>query len=377
MGKLLLLTCSLPSLIFFWVLSRDRNGKFLLTFCLADTCCAWVMAATNLMDTFLGGRQYVLMFVSRLILFPLMEYVVYRYFRKPYLELQETVDKGWGVFAGMTMLYYVLVVVVADFPTHIEERPEDAPVLVLILLLMFFTYATMFVSLYRQLLLHRKQQSERILLEQKHSLELQLESQQQIRKLKHDMKTYTVTLSGLLAAGRMEEASGYLRSMESEMEPVLQPFCANTYLNAVFSQYFGKFQELDMKLHLDIQVGEEELPYMELCQILSNGLENAWEASAQLPVKEREASVQMRYSRDYLLIRIKNKCRKDLYIEKGIIPKSGKKETGHGFGLATIQEAAAALDGEMFAYTDAGSFVLDVMVRTKEIVSAGGGYRTA
>ncbi len=91
MGKLFLLTCSLPSLIYFWLLSKDRNGKFLLTFCLADTSCLWVLAATNLLDTFLGGGQYVLMFASRLIL-----------------------------------------------------------------LLMFFTYATMFSSLYRQLLLHRK-----------------------------------------------------------------------------------------------------------------------------------------------------------------------------------------------------------------------------
>ncbi len=366
MGKLFLLTCSLPSLIYFWLLSKDRNGKFLLTFCLADTSCLWMMAATNLLDTFLGGGQYVLMFVSRLILFPLLEYLVYRYFRKPYLELQEAVDKGWGIFAGMTMLYYILLAVVADFPTNIAERPEDAPVCILILLLMFFTYATMFTALYRQLLLNRKQQSERILSEQKHSLEMQLEGQQQIRKLKHDMKTHTVTLSGLLAAGKTQEAVSYLNNMESEMDPVIQPICANIYLNAVFSHYVRKFQRLDMNLHLDIQIGEEKLPYMELCRILSNGLENAWEASAEIPADEREASVQMKYSRDYLLIRMKNKCRSDLSVEKGTVLKSRKKEPGHGFGLVTIQEAAARLDGEMLAYTDGGNFVLDVMVRTEK-----------
>lgn len=365
MGKLFLFTCSLPSLIYFWLLSKDRNGKFLLTFCLADTSCLWVMVLTNLLDTFLGGGQYVVMFVSRLLLLPLLEYLVYRYFRKPYLELQEAVDKGWGIFAGMTMLYYVLVAVVADYPTNIAERPEDAPICVLILLLMFFTYATMFTALYRQLLLNRKQQSERSLSEQKHSLELQLENQQQLRKLKHDMKTHTVTLSGLLAAGKTEEAAGYLKNIEAELEPVIQPICANMYLNAVFSHYSRRFQEQGAELKLDIQVGEEELPYMELCQILSNGLENAWEAVRQLPAGEREASVQMKYSRDYLIIRMKNRCRSDLSVEKGVIPKSIKQEPGHGFGLATIQEAAARLEGDMFAYTDNGNFVLDVMVRTK------------
>ncbi len=365
MGKLFLLTCSLPSLIYFWLLSKDRNGKFLLTFCLADTSCVWVMAVTNLLDTFLGGGQYVLMFVSRLIMFPLLEYLVYRYFRKPYLELQEAVEKGWWISTGTTMLYYVLVAVVADFPTNISERPEDAPVCMLVLLLMFFTYAMMFTSLYRQLQLHRKQQNERILSAQKHSLELQLESQRQMRKLKHDMKGYTVTLSGLLSAGKTEEAASYLKSMESEMEPVFRSFCSNIYLNAVFSYYDQKFRELDMELKLDIQVGEETLPYMGLCQILSNGLENAWEASAELPAEKREASVQMKYSRDYLIIRMKNRCQSGLSVEKGIPPKSRKKEAGHGLGLATIQEEAGRLDGEMFAYTDKGNFVLDVMVRCK------------
>ncbi len=371
MGRLMLFTCSLPSLIYFWLLSADRNGKFLLTFCLADTSCLWLLAATNLLDTFLGGGQYVLMFVSRLILFPLLEYLVYRYFRKPYLELQETVDKGWGIFAGMTMLYYVLVAVVGDFPTNIAERPEDAPVFVLILLLMFFTYATMFTALYRQLLLNRKQQSERSLSEQKHSLELQLESQQQMQKLKHDMKAHTVILSGLLAAGKTEEVVDYLKGMESEMEPVLQSFCANQYLNAVFSHYFRKFQELGAELHLDIQVGDETLPYMELCQILSNGLENALEASAELPAGEREASAQMKYSRDYLIIRIKNRCQGDFSVEKGTIPKSRKKEAGHGFGLSTIQEAARRLGGEMLVYTEQGNFVLDVMIKGRQLLGAG------
>lgn len=366
MGKLFLITCSLPSLIYFWILSEDRKGRFLLTFCLADTSCLWVLVATNLLDTFLGGGKCVLMFASRLILFPLLEYLVYRYFKRPYLELQKAVDKGWGVFAGMTMLYYVLLAVVSNYPTNIAERPEDAPVCILILLLMFFTYATMFTALYRQLLLNRKQQSERILSEQKHSLELQLENQQQIRRLRHDMKTHTVTLSGLLAAGKTEEAVSYLKNIESELEPVFKPFCANTYLNAVFSHYSRKFQELETELQMDIQVGEEKLPYMELCRMLSNGLENAWEASTELSPKERKASVQMKYSRDYLLIRIKNRCMGNLSVEKGALPKSSKKEPGHGFGLATIQEAAAALDGEMVAYTDSGNFVLDVMVRTKK-----------
>ncbi len=362
LSKVFLFTCSIPSFIFFYVMSADKRFQFLLTFCLADTTCLWIMAATNLLDYFLGGGQYVLLLISRLILYPLLEYLIWRYLRKPYLELQEAVEKGWGVFAGMTMLYYVLLVVTVQFPTNIIERPEDMFLCILILVLMVFNYATIFISLYRQLLLYRRQQSERLLQEQKNTLEAQLENQQRIRKMKHDMKGHTVTLSGLLAAGKTKEALAYLKGVETEMDTVLGQYCANPYLNAVFVHYSAKFEELQAQCQMDIQADVQEIPYMELCQIVSNGLENACDAIKGLETEKRQVFVQMKYARNHLTIRIKNRCRDDLYVEKGTLPGTDKEGYDHGFGLATVREAAKRLDGDMLCYTEEGSFVLDVMV---------------
>ena len=365
MGKLFFFTCSIPSFVFFYVLSADKGFRYILTFCLADTFCLWIMGVTLLLDSCLGGGRNVLLFVSRLLLLPLAEYFAYRFLRKPYLELQASVERGWGVFAGMTMLYYVLLTVMLYYPVNIENRPEDFFLCLLILLLMGFNYATIFFSLYNQLLLFRKQQSERSLQEQKVFLETKLENQQQIRRLKHDMKAYTITLSGLLAAGNTEQAVGYLRDIGSKMDAVMGQFCPNPYLNAVVSHYSQKLQEMGVELKPDIQVGEEELPYLELCQILTNGLENACDALEGLSVQERsEVSVQMKYNRGYLTIRIMNPCREGLCVEKGELPATGKKETGHGYGLPTVRDAAKKLGGDMLCYTQEGSFVLDVMVKS-------------
>ncbi|MBO4999106.1 MAG: GHKL domain-containing protein [Lachnospira sp.] len=362
LSKAFLFTCTIPSFIFFYVMSADKRFRFLLSFCLADTTCLWLMAVTNLLDFYLGGGKYVLMLISRLITFPLLEYLAWRYLRKPYLELQDAVKKGWAVFAGMTMLYYILLVVVVQFPTNIIYRPEDTFLCVLVLILMLFNYGTIFSALYRQLLLYRKQQSERILQEQKNTLEAQLDSQLNIRKMKHDIKGYTATLSGLLAARKMDEALTYLKGVEAEMDTLTGQFCANPYINAVAVHYFGKFEDMGAECRVDIQVGEEELPYMDLCQILSNGLENACDALKGLEKEKRKVSVQMRYNRNYLLIRIRNKCRDDLYVEQGEIPATDKAGQDHGFGLATVKEAAERLDGESFCYTEDGYFILDVML---------------
>lgn len=362
MGKVFILTCTLPSLLFFWFISKDKKGRFFFTFCLTDTIAYWILIVTQMLDFYFGGERYILMLAGRLLLFPLMEWWAFRRLRKPYLELQESVAGGWGVFAGMTALYYILLAVKTNFPAHITARPQELPAFLLILALMPMTYATIFAALYRQLQLYRKRQSELILQKQKNILEGQLENQQRIRKMKHDMKGHTVTLTGLLAEGQVKEAQEYLKGMETEMTALSGQFCTNPYLNAVLAQYSGRLEELGARCAMNIQVGEEALPYMELCQILSNGLENACDALKGLDREKREVSVQMKYSRNYLLIRIRNRCRDDLHVEKGSIPATDKEGHGHGFGLPTVQEAAEKLGGEMFCYTENGNFILDVMV---------------
>lgn len=362
MGQMFVLTCTIPSLFFFYLISKDQKWRFLFTFCLADTVAYWVMIVTNLLDYYLGKEQCVLMLISRLLLFPLIEWVAYHMLRKPYLELQESVSKGWEIFTAMVALYYLLLIVMANFPTIITKREEYMPAFLLVLVLMPLTYATIFASLYRQLLLYRKRQSERIWQEQKIHLEAQLDSQQNLRKLQHDLKAHTITLSGLLVSGKIDEAQSYMWDMVYDMDASLQQFCANPYLNSVFSHFSQRFKKLEMELELDLKIGDEELPYMELCQILSNGLENAWDASSELPPDKRKISLQMRYNKDYLVIRMKNRCKNNLCIEEGNLPKSTKGGAEHGFGLRTIQEAARKLDGEMTCYTKKGMFILDVMI---------------
>lgn len=361
-GKVVILTCTLPSLVFFYILSADKNTKFLFTFCVADTVAMWILCITRMLDYFLCGDSYVLLFITRLILYPVVEYIAFRYLRKPYRELLESVTGSWGFFTMMAAIYYVLLIVQSEFPIVIVERTDELPAFILTLMLMPLVYGTMFISLYRQLQVYRKTESDRVLQEQTLHLERQLEDQQKIRKMKHDMKAHTVTLSGLLQSGNIEEAKTYLETMETSLDTIQQYFCVNPYLNSVISHYHGKFAEIGITLKTDIRIGNEGLPHMEVCQILTNGLENALDEIKHLDNEEKAVSLQVRYKQDYLIIRIKNTCQEELSIEKGQLPNTTKSGAEHGFGLKSIQEAAERLNGEAFCYTEAGNFVLDVML---------------
>lgn len=364
MGKWFILTCTLPSLFFFLYMSKDRGGRFFFTFCLVDTIALWIITVTNLLDFYLHG-QCVVMLVSRLIAFPLMEFFVYRYVRKPYLEVQGHVKKGWWLFALMAALYYILLTVMANWPVVVTARPHDLPAMFLMLLLMPMTYLVIFAALYRQLLLFRTQQQQVELRIQMETYETQLENQLQIRQMKHDMKAHFAALAGMLTEGNIEEAKAYLQEAADYRDEVAgSRYCEDAYINGVLTQFAARFENLETVMEIDLSVPPVSAHRVELCLILANALENALEAAEKLPVKERFVSLQMRQKQNnLLLIRIKNHCDKRLVVPEGTLPESDKREEGHGFGLATIKKLAARLDGEMVCYAEGGLFVVDVMVK--------------
>ena len=101
-GQFIFFCCVLPSLLFFCVMAKNRDSRFLFTFCVVDTIILEILFATNLLDNALGLGNYTVMFISRLI-----EFIIVKYIRQPYRMLQRHTKKGWGgiFFNGSSFLY--------------------------------------------------------------------------------------------------------------------------------------------------------------------------------------------------------------------------------------------------------------------------------
>lgn len=56
-GKYTLITATLPSLIYLFIVAEDRGGRFFFTFCLVDTVMIWIMSITGILDYFVGGNR--------------------------------------------------------------------------------------------------------------------------------------------------------------------------------------------------------------------------------------------------------------------------------------------------------------------------------
>lgn len=353
-------TCTLPSLLLFFVLSKYRDGRFFFLFCLTDTTCFWLLQITNFLDR-ITGDTYVVLLVSRLLVFPVVEFLFWRYLRHPYLELQRRLEKGWWLFVAVGALYYLLIMFTA-VPVDVP-LPDAAGLgrVFLVLALMPLTYLTILHSLWRQMQMY----------ENSRQMELQRRDYDSIRQkmelgrvYRHDMRHHLSALDALLQQGDSAGALQYVRVLGSGLDSISQSVqCANATVNAVLSAYADQAANAGCTLEVKEHV-PEELPFGEtdLCVILANALENALRACQSLPQHMRAIHLEIELTENRrLVLLVENPCPQPVKFGSDGLPDVPRRE-GHGLGLRSIQAVAEKYSGLFRCQWEKGRFTLRVVL---------------
>lgn len=132
-------------------------------------------------------------------------------------------------------------------------------------------------------------------------------------------RTYLASVSKLVAAGT---------TIMDTHNPLLDSILSKKYEEAAQKGVTVYFDLCDLK----------EIPFdgMDMVIVLSNLLDNAIRAAAQaLPP---EVHVRIRKTPEEYLLSVRNRVQDDLDLEDNKLPGTTKKESGHGMGLANVQE---------------------------------------
>ena len=325
-------TCTIPSLVLFFVLSKYRDGRYFFLFCLTDTVCFWLLQATNFLDRLAGGT-YLVLLVSRLILFPLVELIFWRYLRRPYLELQEKQSRGWWTFTAIGAVYYLLIMATC-VPVG-AEMPDTAGLLriLLVMALMPLTYLTILHSLWQQMQIY----------ENRWQIDLQRQNYNAIcqklelgRIYRHDMRHHLIVLDGMLRQGDTSAARQYVGELSGKLASLAQTvWCANTAVNAVLAAYFTQAEETGCQVKAEVRV-PAQLPYgeMDLCIILANTLENAIRACWEVPQDKRLLRLKLELTDNQrLTLFVENACSQLVTFGPDGLPVTSQSGSEHGLGL--------------------------------------------
>lgn len=124
------------------------------------------------------------------------------------------------------------------------------------------------------------------------------------------------------------------------------------------SQRQGAVLTVDASLPNDVAISDTEL-----CSLLSNGLENALHAVADLPADRKQISLYCGVRQNKLLIEIRNPCAGPIAMRDGL-PVSDRE--GHGYGCRSIRAIAQRNGGLCVFSARQGQFLLQIMLPVLE-----------
>lgn len=338
-GTALLLTCTLPSFAVFWYLAKNRGGKFLFTFCMVDSFVLDILYITQIIDHFVSGGTYIFLFVSRLLLFPILEYYLYKKVRSVYFEIQNSNLGGWYVSAAISAIFYVLILLVMNRPVPLLERPEYLPAAILVLILIPVIYIHIIGTLIRQHKLHEIEEQDNILKLQVTNMRTRLDefsaTEERFRIERHDIRHKFRAIETLIKNGEYEKLLDYVNECDRTISSTkVKHYCQNTILDAVLSSYIKKAEDCGITVSISFKL-PDYIPVneAELATVLANAIENSVNAARKLPEQERYIDIKALASPQFM-IQISNSFDGNIILDENGIPINNKKD--HGFGIRSI-----------------------------------------
>ena len=105
------------------------------------------------------------------------------------------------------------------------------------------------------------------------------------------------------------------------------------------------------------------LSEMEIYSLFGNALDNALESCGKVQeVEKRVISLKAASRGDMVILHVENFFEEELNMVDGM-PRTTKKESGHGFGLRSIREIAERYDGMANVQAEGNIFKLTVFMR--------------
>ena len=367
-GKIVLFLMVLPSFALFIYLAKHRDFRFVFTFCLADTISAEIILLSLIFNAYFTPDTNIVMALIRIIGFPLVEYIIIKKLRKLYFEVQDSLEKGWGVFSLVAIVFYGMMLFMTSWPTLITERPEDMVVMLMILVLMPVMYLNIFQILSHQNRLHNIKREQELWQMQSVHMQKQLEQMAEteacIRMERHNLRHRLQTIDAMLQKEEVQEVRDYIHSVQKNLEnPDEERYCKNAILNAVFSSYLKQAKNKGISVKTSLNISDElPIEVEALSVVIANALENAIHACEKLPEKERFIKCRC-IAEPQFMLQISNTFDGNIKLDEEGRPLAAKE--GHGIGtrsiLAFCEKNHAMLDYKI----EDNIFALRIVVQDK------------
>ena len=338
MSRIFLVSGVLLGLIFFWSLSKYRDGRFFFTFIFSYVVLFWFMYLTMVIDYYLGSKGWFIV-ISRFIGCPFLIWWFYRNIRPILMKLEASLHTGWFVFTFISAMFYLLMTLSSSYPVQVIEHPEYLSESICILVITPAVYIHIFRTLYEQKNYLKARARDQVLQVQVHSLQSHIKeaetAEEKFRIERHDFRHKLQTIAALIEDEQYDRLRPLLRNyMQSLEETRIKRYTHHHILNAVLYTYLDKAENRGIRVNTQLHF-PEELPVdeAELATVFANAIENAMNACVKTGVKEPFIDIKVRCEPCFM-IQISNSYNGKLKLNADGDPI--RLDATQGFGVRSI-----------------------------------------
>lgn len=185
-------------------------------------------------------------------------------------------------------------------------------------------------------------------------------TQQTYARTVHDFKHHMTVLRDFISTEKTEAALGYVDSLlKSSYHQATQCHSGNDIVDAIINSKLSEARTKDIKftfmanLHIPIQIDP-----VDLCGVLANQLDNAFEACVQIPdPAQRLVHTEIKQVQSFVILRVENTALSDPFVDNPNLNSTKLVSSPHGYGLLNIQSIAQKYEGSLRMEFANGRFV--------------------
>lgn len=333
--SVILFTIGLPYFVLILLITKDKISQTVFNFWLWINIYDIIANFSAFINDYTLKDAYFLT-ALRFVLFGGYFILYNKHLKAKHRMLMDRLKVNWWIFSFIPMSFTGLICLVNYYFLDFHGVTRNYPVLLMICILMllvyiliFYTFQTAGDAMERERIAGNMK--EQILL-QKKQYEFYLQKREAERIFRHDARHRDSILISYLENGDVEGAKEFLKKELAEIEKNAKiPFCENTLINAVLSEYRTKAEQEGLEFSARIQMPKElACDEAEFCVMLSNLLENSLDAAKSY------IAISIKHLNHQLSLNVKNDY-------EGELKKSTEnnylttKPQGSGLGLKSVE----------------------------------------
>ena len=169
-----------------------------------------------------------------------------------------------------------------------------------------------------------------------------MKDEERVRSIYHDLKNHLLVMENRQNTEETRQMAETLRSQIADYEDYVHT--GNEFLDIILKDKAAKAREkqIDFSAMVDFH-GIDFMEPLDISTIFGNAIDNAIEASENLPEYKRLITVKAERVRDMLLITIENNTQPGNHLTEGTTKKD---RFVHGFGIPNIKKAVEKYGGQ-------------------------------